>query len=54
MEKDGLIFGHDVHLSATGGVARQAVELGKAAGYGAPLTCANCHARPTAALCRWR
>ncbi len=43
MEKEGLIFGHDVHLSATGGVARQAVELGKAAGYGAPLTCANCH-----------
>jgi pSer/pThr/pTyr-binding forkhead associated (FHA) protein len=43
MEKQGLIFGHDVHLNATGGVARQAVELGKAAGYGAPLTCANCH-----------
>jgi FHA domain len=43
VEKDGLIFGHDVHLSATGGVARQAVDLGKAAGYGAPLTCANCH-----------
>ena len=45
MEKEGLIFGHDVHLSATGGVARQAVELGKAAGYGAPLTCDNCHRR---------
>lgn len=43
VEKEGLIFGHDVHLSVTGGVARQAVELGKAAGYGAPLTCANCH-----------
>jgi len=43
LEKEGLIFGHDVHLSATGGVARQAVELGKAPGYGAPLTCANCH-----------
>ena len=43
MEKEGLIFGHDVHLSATGGVARQAVELGRAAGYGAPLACANCH-----------
>ncbi|HEY1876895.1 MAG TPA: FHA domain-containing protein, partial [Rhizomicrobium sp.] len=43
LEKEGLIFGHDVHLSATGGVARQAVELGKAAGYGAPLTCASCH-----------
>jgi pSer/pThr/pTyr-binding forkhead associated (FHA) protein len=43
LEKEGLIFGHDVHLSATGGVARQAVELGKAAGYGASLTCANCH-----------
>jgi hypothetical protein len=45
MEKEGLIFGHDVHLSATGGVARQAMELGKAAGYGAPLTCDNCHRR---------
>ncbi|HEY2007798.1 MAG TPA: FHA domain-containing protein [Rhizomicrobium sp.] len=44
-EKEGLIFGHDVHLSATDGVARQAVELGKAAGYGAPLTCDNCHKR---------
>jgi hypothetical protein len=43
LEKEGLIFGHDVHLSATGGVARQAAELGKAAGYGAPLTCASCH-----------
>jgi hypothetical protein len=43
LEKEGLIFGHDVHLSATGGVARQAMELGKAAGYGAPLTCASCH-----------
>ncbi|HEX4177973.1 MAG TPA: FHA domain-containing protein [Rhizomicrobium sp.] len=45
MEKEGLIFGHDVHLSTKGGVARQAVELGKAAGYGAPLTCDNCHRR---------
>ncbi|HVW75504.1 MAG TPA: FHA domain-containing protein [Rhizomicrobium sp.] len=44
-EKEGLIFGHDIHLSATGGVARQAMELGKAAGYGAPLTCDNCHRR---------
>ena len=43
LEKEGLIFGHDVHLSATGGVARQAMELGKTAGYGAPLTCTNCH-----------
>jgi hypothetical protein len=43
LEKEGLIFGHDVHLSATGGVAREAQELGKAKGYGAPLTCANCH-----------
>ena len=44
-ENDGLIFGHDVHLSKTGGVARQAMELGKASGYGAPLTCDNCHKR---------
>jgi hypothetical protein len=42
-QKTGLIFGHDVHLSATGGVARQAVGLGKARGYGEALTCANCH-----------
>ncbi|MFO1246647.1 MAG: FHA domain-containing protein [Alphaproteobacteria bacterium] len=42
-ENDGLIFGHDVHLLATGGVARQAKELGKTAGYGSPLTCDNCH-----------
>ena len=42
-ENDGLIFGHDVHLLRSGGVARQAAELGKAAGYGGPLTCANCH-----------
>ena len=42
-ERNGLIFPHDVHLSATGGVARQAIVLGKAAGYGGPLDCASCH-----------
>ncbi|MFN9925846.1 MAG: hypothetical protein ACK53I_02785, partial [Phenylobacterium sp.] len=42
-ERNGLIFPHDVHLSATGGVARQSIVLGKAAGYGGPLDCASCH-----------
>ncbi|MBA2589621.1 MAG: FHA domain-containing protein [Alphaproteobacteria bacterium] len=42
-ENDGLTFGHDVHLGTKGLVARQAMELGKANGYGAALTCDNCH-----------
>ena len=46
-EKSGLNFSHRLHLSASGGVARMATALGKAPGYGAPLTCANCH-RPDA------
>jgi pSer/pThr/pTyr-binding forkhead associated (FHA) protein len=45
MENEGLIFGHKVHLDPKGGVANAAIKLGKAAGYGAPLTCSNCHQR---------
>ncbi len=42
-ENNGLTFPHALHLSATGGVARMARELGRAKGYGAPLDCASCH-----------
>ena len=42
-EWTGLRFPHDAHLDPTGGVARMAVTLGKARGYGAPLDCSNCH-----------
>jgi hypothetical protein len=41
-ENSGLRFSHQDHLNAAGGVARMAEDL-KAQGYGAPLTCANCH-----------
>ncbi len=44
-EDNGLKFPHDVHLSATNGVAQMAKTLGKGEGYGAPLDCANCHTR---------
>jgi hypothetical protein len=44
-EKNGLIFPHRMHLDPTGGVAREAIALGKARGYGAPLECAACHQR---------
>lgn len=44
-ERNGLIFPHKMHLDAQGGVARQAIELGKANGYGAALECASCHTR---------
>jgi hypothetical protein len=44
---DGLRFPHDVHLDPRGGVARMAVTLGKASGYGAALDCDDCH-HPTA------
>jgi hypothetical protein len=42
-ERNGLIFPHDRHLDPYGGVARQAIDLGKSRGYGAPLECASCH-----------
>lgn len=44
-ERNGLIFPHRLHLDPLGGVARQAIGLGKAAGYGAALECASCHRR---------
>jgi hypothetical protein len=44
---DGLRFPHDIHLDPLGGVAKMAVTLGKASGYGAPLNCDDCH-HPTA------
>lgn len=47
-ESSGLIFPHRLHLDKLGGVARQAIDLGKARGYGAALECASCHrADPT-------
>lgn len=44
-EKNNLTFPHRMHLDPLGGVARQAIDLGKAAGYGAALECASCHKR---------
>lgn len=44
-ERNGLTFPHRMHLDPLGGVARQAIELGKGGGYGAPLECASCHRR---------
>lgn len=44
-ERNGLSFSHRLHLDPVGGVARQAIGLGKAAGYGAALECASCHRR---------
>ena len=42
-ENSGLTFPHDLHNSATGGVARMAITLEEESGYGTPLTCASCH-----------
>ncbi|MBL8773723.1 MAG: FHA domain-containing protein [Phenylobacterium sp.] len=42
-ERNGLTFPHRMHMDPRGGVARQAIELGKAAGYGSPLDCGSCH-----------
>ena len=47
-ERNGLIFPHKMHLDPLGGVARQAIELGKGRGYGAALECASCHQRDAA------
>ena len=43
LEANGLTFSHRIHMSATGGVARQGQVLGTARGYGAALTCQSCH-----------
>jgi hypothetical protein len=42
-ERNGLTFPHRLHLDPMGGVARQAIVLGKGQGYGGPLECASCH-----------
>jgi hypothetical protein len=42
-EANGLTFSHRIHMNPLGGVARQAVELGEARGYGGILTCESCH-----------
>jgi hypothetical protein len=42
-ENNGLTFPHDLHNSATGGVARMAIALGEENGYGAALDCGSCH-----------
>jgi predicted CXXCH cytochrome family protein len=47
-EQSGLRFSHAQHLDAVGGVAKMAIELGRAKGYGAALGCADCH-QPDAA-----
>ncbi|NQX94796.1 MAG: cytochrome c3 family protein [Erythrobacter sp.] len=39
-EKSGLIFPHDIHMEADGGVARMAISLDQ---YGKALECSNCH-----------
>jgi hypothetical protein len=40
VERSGLKFPHDVHMTARGGAARMAVSLKQ---YGKPLDCADCH-----------
>ena len=46
-EDNGLTFSHRVHLDAQGGVAKMAMSLGEAQGYGKALVCNDCH-RPSA------
>jgi predicted CXXCH cytochrome family protein len=40
VEKSGLLFPHDIHVSTQGGAARMAISLPQ---YGAPLECSDCH-----------
>uniref|UniRef100_UPI001F55F84B cytochrome c3 family protein n=1 Tax=Sphingobium sp. Sx8-8 TaxID=2933617 RepID=UPI001F55F84B len=47
MDDSGLKFPHDIHLSATGGVARMARTMKAQYGFGDALACKDCH-RPTA------
>ena len=44
-EDNGLTFSHRIHLNAEGGVAKMAMTLGAAQGYGHALGCADCHQR---------
>lgn len=46
-DHNGLKFPHDVHLDRTSGVTQMARRLGRRAGYGDVLECADCHT-PTA------
>lgn len=46
LDDSGLKFPHDLHLSATGGVAKMARTM-KGQGFGDALACKDCH-RPTA------
>lgn len=45
-EDNGLTFSHQTHLNQMGGVAKMAMTLGSAQGYGRALGCADCH-RPS-------
>ncbi len=47
IEDNGLKFPHDIHLSATNGVARMAQTLRTQQGWGNALACKDCHT-PTA------
>lgn len=47
MDDSGLKFPHDIHLSATGGVARMARTMKGQTGFGDTLACKDCH-KPTA------
>jgi hypothetical protein len=38
-----LTFPHRLHMDPAGGVARLAMNLGPAGGYGAALDCGSCH-----------
>ena len=42
-EDNGLTFSHKVHLDPLGGVAKMAMTLGEAQGYGKALGCGDCH-----------
>ena len=42
-EDSGLTFSHQDHLNRFGGVAKMAMTLGSAQGYGKALGCADCH-----------
>ena len=46
-DHNGLTFPHDLHLDRTSGVTQMARRLGRRAGYGDALECADCHT-PTA------
>ena len=40
VEKSGLVFPHDIHVSETGGAAKMALSLSQ---YGEPMQCSDCH-----------